>query len=241
MCTVTFLPTLAGPVITSSRDEKYLRPFALPPKTVTHSNLQIMYPVDGLAGGTWIAARNDGQVCVLLNGAFANHTSTGNYAKSRGNMLKEMMLHPNLQTYLQQVPLHNMEPFTLVAFTNGYLHEYRWDGTDLFTKQLNEHKPHIWSSATLYTAGAVEKRRGWFTHWFAKKEMTTENIWQFHQWGGEGDDHDKICMNRINETRTVSITMVQLANQQVTMRYFDVPNNQAALQKMPFVLMQQTS
>ncbi|MGL1516782.1 hypothetical protein ACSTH5_23445, partial [Vibrio parahaemolyticus] len=44
--------------------------------------------------------------------------------------------------------LNNIEPFTLVLFVNGFLHVCRWDGLNKYIAQLDEKRPHIWSSVT---------------------------------------------------------------------------------------------
>ncbi|MBK6665833.1 MAG: NRDE family protein [Saprospiraceae bacterium] len=69
MCTVSYMPTKSGFILTSSRDESKVRK-ALPPATYHLHGQDLVFPKDILAGGTWIAASERGQVACLLNGAF---------------------------------------------------------------------------------------------------------------------------------------------------------------------------
>ena len=66
MCTVTFIPTSSGFVITSNRDESVARKRALAPIEYEINGCKITFPKDPQAGGTWIA-KSDSKVIVLLN------------------------------------------------------------------------------------------------------------------------------------------------------------------------------
>ena len=85
MCTVTYIPTKEHVYLTSNRDEKNWRTDALAPEVYEFSSGKIIYPKDGDAGGTWIAAHENGNVVVFLNGGFVAHTPAPPYRKSRGS------------------------------------------------------------------------------------------------------------------------------------------------------------
>ena len=73
MCTVTFIPTGDKYFITSNRDEKNTRKFAIPPSAYEFESGKIFFPKDGDRGGSWIAIHENGNAAVLLNGAFEKH------------------------------------------------------------------------------------------------------------------------------------------------------------------------
>ena len=66
MCTVTYIPTRTGVLLTSNRDERVDRAPALPPATYHSGNQCLTYPKDAQAGGTWIALRDGRCAAVLL-------------------------------------------------------------------------------------------------------------------------------------------------------------------------------
>jgi len=79
MCTVTYIKTATGFLLTSTRDEQAVRP-TLAPKKYSVNGIDLVYPKDELAGGTWIAANNSGRYACLLNGAYKKHLRQANYA-----------------------------------------------------------------------------------------------------------------------------------------------------------------
>ncbi|MFZ1561686.1 MAG: NRDE family protein, partial [Saprospiraceae bacterium] len=86
MCTVTYLPTEKGYILTSSRDEYNLRS-TVQPNHYQMYNQTITFPKDEKAGGTWIAASDSNRVACLLNGAFENFEHQDHYVISRGRIL----------------------------------------------------------------------------------------------------------------------------------------------------------
>ena len=152
MCTVSFVQTALGIVITSNRDEQVLRSAEFP-QTHIRNNKKITYPKDPKAGGTWFAlAHEAGRVVVLLNGAEHKHARATSYRKSRGMVLLDLIsadetISSNWQTYV----LLDIEPFTVVVFENQTLYQLRWDGSQKSEVTLPTSQPYIWSSATLYS------------------------------------------------------------------------------------------
>lgn len=91
MCTVTFLPINSSDfILTSNRDEQISRE-TLPPKIYVENSVEMLFPKDKLAGGTWIGVSNKNRLVCVLNGAFKKHTKKDNYLKSRGLIAKELL------------------------------------------------------------------------------------------------------------------------------------------------------
>jgi uncharacterized protein with NRDE domain len=98
MCTVTFLPLSDnGFVLTSNRDVGYQREKASDPKTYIEDDVSLHYPKDGKGGGTWIGTSRDNRLICLLNGGFENHIQQESYAKSRGLIVKELLVAIDFQ------------------------------------------------------------------------------------------------------------------------------------------------
>ena len=65
MCTVTYIPTPEGCIITSNRDEKITRERALSPQEYLIDGKKIIFPKDPKAGGTWVA-HNETKIIVFM-------------------------------------------------------------------------------------------------------------------------------------------------------------------------------
>jgi hypothetical protein len=228
MCTVTFIRAADKLYITSNRDEKHWRSNAIPPTVYTGATGNLLYPKDGDAGGTWIAAHENGNAIVFLNGGFIRHTPEPPYRKSRGLILLDLINAPDPAMAFSTIPLHQIEPFTAVLWSTGQLFECRWDGSKKYITELPDSQPHIWSSATLYDEEVVEKRKSWFRKWLQQhKHPSPDDILHFHQFTGDGDTHNDLRMNRNGQVFTVSVTLMALTDELTQMHYLDLKNNTA--------------
>jgi len=236
MCTVTFIPVKDKYFITSNRDEKIFRKPALAPKAYTSlQGPKIIYPKDADAGGTWVAMHENGNAVVLLNGGFEKHISTPPYKRSRGIILLEIISDVNPFSLFQQMNLSGIEPFTLVLFENGNLYECRWDGIKKHYKQLDNSKPYIWSSVTLYDETIIQKREQWFNEWLYKNPSPSmQDILQFHLFAGDGDNHNDLRMNRNGMMLTLSATGMEINNEKGIMYYLDLTNDKTYKQELRF-------
>tara|TARA_R110001583_G_scaffold177176_2_gene332195 strand:+ start:16996 stop:17697 length:702 start_codon:yes stop_codon:yes gene_type:complete len=229
MCTVTFLP-LANHnfILTSNRDEQRLRE-TLAPKQYKEEGVELIFPKDKTAGGTWIGTSSKNRLICLLNGAFKNHTKKENYLKSRGIISKEILKEDDFIQYIENLDLYGIEPFTLVVVDWNdeqlSLFELIWDEEQKhFTKLKNE--PKIWSSSTLYTNEIKELRKVWFQNWVEENEFTSSTILNFHH-SEIGDKEQSVLMKR-SYVETVSITSVKKENNKLEMLYEDVVHSKTS-------------
>ena len=112
MCTVTFIPSNNGVIITHNRDEKLTRlPSDLPKKT-EYFGKKLWYPKDTDKNGTWFCTDEKGRVACILNGAFEKHTSTPPYRLSRGIVVLDAFKESTFSEWLNNYDLNNIEPFT---------------------------------------------------------------------------------------------------------------------------------
>ena len=223
MCTVTFLPLSNNDfILTSNRDEQRLRETLLP-KIYKEDGVEMLFPKDKVAGGTWIGASSKKRLVCVLNGGFTKHKRKEIYAKSRGLIAKELLKENSIQPYLENLDLLGVEPFTMVIvdWNNNELNliELVWDEHE---KHITKHKnePKIWSSSTLYTDEIKELRNNWFQQWVNENEFTSEAILQFHH-TETGDKEQAVLMKR-SYVETVSITSVKKMENTVEMIYEDI-------------------
>ena len=111
MCTVSFVYSQDKIIITSNRDEKVIRPNAIPPKKHTINGKSIFFPKDPKAGGTWFAVDVYGTVLVLLNGAEEKHEVKLPYRKSRGLIVLDIISSESPKDFWSQIDLENSNPF----------------------------------------------------------------------------------------------------------------------------------
>ncbi len=210
MCTVSFVPVTGGALICSNRDEKIQRARALPPKWYLVNGINLLFPRDPDAQGSWIAMKPNGHMAVLLNGGWEKHEPEYPYRKSRGLVFLEICSSHHLLDGFEEVSLENIEPFTIVIFQDGVLQENRWDGGKKYSRELDASEAHIWSSVTLYDAAMIEKRTSWFRNWLQMNpQPTAVDLQLFHEFGGDGNKEVDLQMNRKNKMLTVSITCLE--------------------------------
>jgi hypothetical protein len=227
MCTVTYIPTKDYLYLTSNRDEKNWRTDALAPRVYDLRSGKVMFPKDSQAGGTWIAAHENGNVVVFLNGGFKAHTPRPPYRKSRGLVLLDLIDHTSPCESFDVTDLDGIEPFTAIIRDNGHLYECRWDSEKKYNVVIDASIPHIWSSVTLYDQEVISKRKQWFGEWITNNPgPTMKEILHFHEFTGDGDTNNDLRMNRDGKMLTVSITSVEINDLGLKMDYRDLKNDQ---------------
>lgn len=233
MCTVSFVPTLSGVIITSNRDENKLRS-ALPPIIVKSGNNTLVYPKDPKSSGTWIAIKNTGEAAVLLNGAFENHNKKSNYINSRGKIILEILKSENPSNAFDELRLADIENFTLILYLINKLITYRWDGVNKHQEKLDIKKPHIWSSATLYTKQISIEREKWFSTWLKnEQQINQETIINFHKTAGKDDKENGLVIKRSNNIETVSITSIFVNSEKIALFHEDLGTKQITNINLP--------
>lgn len=96
MCTVSFIPVKDKFFLTSNRDEKNTRKKAIIPELVTYNGSNIIFPGDADHGGSWIGLKENGDMGVLLNGAFLCHLASPPTAKAGGSYFLIFLLLKDL-------------------------------------------------------------------------------------------------------------------------------------------------
>lgn len=223
MCTVSFVNSGSKIIITSNRDEQVSRP-ALPPDWYTVNNKNLLFPKDPRAGGTWFASDVTGNTAVLLNGAEHTHEIIPNakYTRSRGLILLDILSHDEPLQKWQQINLYNIEPFTLILYTQTYLYQLRWDGLLKNSILLNSNQNYIWSSATLYTKEVIVKREKLFSDFLKSGKLPVEDdLLNFHTDKVQPGSNANLVINR-DILKTLSVTQNIIDGNTAEMRYYDL-------------------
>ncbi len=234
MCTVTYIPNQSGFHLTSNRDEHISRGKAIAPRKYRQGRNTLLYPKDSDKNGSWVTAKSNGDLVVLLNGAFVKHHRQAEYKRSRGLVLMDIIEAENPVQFYQTMNLYGIEPFTIILYTTGNLYECRWDGGKRHIALLDDKTAYIWSSVTLYDKMARAKRDSWFSDYrSAAQPATTSGILHFHLHGGEGDLKDGLVINRDGKMKTMSITNICVTPAGMTMTYADLKDNILYVDELP--------
>ena len=226
MCTVSFIRVKNSVIISSNRDENIRRENASAPDFHLLKNKKIIFPKDAKAGGTWFAAADNGNVTVLLNGAFQKHTANPPYRKSRGLILLQIIESDDPFTFFSSLNLENIEPFTIILYQVGNLYELRWDGNTKHKKQLSVNGHYIWSSSTLYSDEVIEQREKLFNEFIgAQQNITAESIHGFHG-HNHGDDENGFVISRQTGIKTFSITQAVIKDNAIQFLHTDLLKQQ---------------
>ncbi len=185
-----------------------------------------MYPQDGQAGGTWLALKENMDALCLLNAVPEGSLAKNDYS-SRGTLLLKLARHSNIIAAAQHMALYAYKPFCLIVIQQKKLWQVHWNGMQKEITRLDETKPFIWSSTTLYDSVAIQKRQCWFNEWLAlqaNKIIDIREITAFHFNAGEGNEATNLVMTRPEGYSTVSITAGQVQNNQGSLHYHDLIN-----------------
>jgi uncharacterized protein with NRDE domain len=234
MCTVSYIPTSDGYYFTSSRDERISRT-TIPPVKYSVNGIDLYFPKDELAGGTWIATNLSGKTACLLNGAFSNHTKEKSYKKSRGLVLLESFNFKNITDFANGTDFNQVEPFTLLIIDFSisqikHFDEFRWDGKNKHLKSLPLTEIQLWSSATLYPQQVQELRRSLFDNWIEKhKHFEDKMILDFHNRKHGLNPTDDILMQGYKNLRTLSISQIHVKGNNCNFKYVDIVKNKTQI------------
>ncbi|MGY5351906.1 NRDE family protein [Wenyingzhuangia sp. IMCC45533] len=227
MCTVTYIPTPSGFIFTSNRDEKFDRETKNPDYYV-ESKVNLFYPKDEVAGGTWIGVSENKRLVCLLNGGFVYHNPQLKFLKSRGVVVKTLLTSFDVLKTMKELELDGVAPFTLIVVDwnqSNQIYELVWCKEKKHINRLDSNKPSIWSSSTLYNDEMKTQR----VEWFAKSGLNQSKIkpidvLKFHQNKDFGNAETTIKMKR-DLVETVSTTMVIKEDKSLHMNYFDYVND----------------
>jgi uncharacterized protein with NRDE domain len=220
MCTVTFIPKPRGGfILTSNRDEAPDRR-TINPKGYTLNGVDLVFPKDDLAGGTWLGWSAKKRVICLLNGGVTAHERKSIYRLSRGIVVTELLASEEILLAVDVYNFDKIEPFTLVIVDWSKelaLYELVWDGSTLHFSEKSL-SPMIWSSSSLYSSEVKRKREAWFSNFIFKNVNPSEEaLLAFHKTAGEGSIKNDLIMDR-GFVKTKSITQLS-KSKLLTCRY----------------------
>jgi hypothetical protein len=229
MCTLTFIDRDNGYYLAMNRDERTSRGVADPPTLVDLGGSRSICPRDH-AGGTWIAANEQGIAFALLNWNDVQPAGVPPTAsRSRGLVIPALVSfssHPDVDTALRRLDLKDTLPFRLIGVFPGEakIVEWRLGGKCL------ESEAHSWDSRSHYH---------WFSSSLSDKQASAlrgaacENEWdengadagslpwlrKLHASHANGPGPFSVCVHR-ESVATLSYTEIVSSQEKVECNYF---------------------
>ena len=226
MCTLTALPgellepdPAAARVlrIVFNRDERRHRLPGLPPRIVAAGHRRALMPIDGDAGGSWIAVNDAGLVVALLNlTAPSDEPTPGRTAqvprRSRGHIVPALAAGGSIddaRRIMEATDVGAYEPFRAVALHRQHWFEARWTGHRFQTQRGPIGRPLIWTSSSLGDETVSGPRRALFDRVFADPPISADVQDAFHHHTWDDRPEVSVRMSR-SDAQTVSITTIDL-------------------------------
>ena len=224
MCTVVYISQSDKKILTSLRDETPNRHTITNPANFVAENTTYVSPIDPQGGGTWLGINNKGNAIILLNGGFEKHEQKVKYRKSRGLIVKELLENEFPLIEWMLMDLSEIEPFSLIVFSDAVLFQLVWDGNIKHKFRLNEHSCYIFSSSTLYSQNAKTDREYMFKNWVDNNKTITENsIMEFFK--SSNDSENGFIINRHEKVKTLSFTYIEINDKGLHLNYHDLLTN----------------
>lgn len=170
MCTITAQQDGGRLLVTMNRDEVRGRAPEQPPT----ERGDLVYPVDGQAGGTWIGVNRRG-VCACIANLYPQDAAVSTYEpppalrRTRGEIVPDVLDLGNpeaLRRWMTSLDARLYPPFTLLVFAVGKpWMQLRWTGQGEPELQTGHGKWFMLSSSSWNTDSVLSWRRRKFEQW----------------------------------------------------------------------------
>jgi len=228
--------------VVMNRDERDDRLPARPPAILSFSNVQILAPTDTKAGGTWIAANEQGLTFALMNRTDTTRSLASPATQSRGLIIPAIAHHSALPAARDAARALDWSLFppcrlTILGQDNNMLRAalLAWSGIDLDVETADIETLCLASSGL---GDALVQTRIPLFHQFMKANDGSsphESQSRFHQHRWLDTPETSVLMSRPAH-RTVSITTVDVGPEEVVMTYSDVQRVKDTLDIAPGVV-----
>jgi uncharacterized protein with NRDE domain len=213
-----------------NRDERRTRPTALPPVRRAFGNHCAVFPIDPVAGGTWIAVTSAGLGFTVLNRNDAQQPKR-EYQHSRGLIIPELLSAETLEEAVDRVfdlEAAQFVPFRLVLLSD---HEYAeflsGDQTVELRCRSDLTSPAFFTSSGLGDHFVDVPRRDVFRQFLRNGSANRQKQDALHCHCWPDRPELSICMSR-SDARTVSYTTLEIRRSQVALHYHaDAPGTAA--------------
>lgn len=226
MCTASWLSAGGEFFFLFNRDERKIRARGLPPRRDRRDGVRYLAPIDGAAGGTWIAVNESGLLLALLNRTDEG-VSPRSGALSRGSIIPTLVASPNAKSSdegLVALDLSDCAPFRLLVrdAATGAIRAHSWNGNRLSAEELDPSAGLVCSSSLGDARVTLARTPIWKRLLAAGSPLTLEALRAFQRSHDPAPSADSVCMHR-DDAETVSHVEIHLGHDRATMTYIDGP------------------
>ena len=209
MCTLSIIRLSDQLVITMNRDEARSR-HESGLKEQKKAGVELLYPIDGQAGGTWFGVNNQGVVLALLNRYQDPQSSC---APTRGNIIAQALAYGKFELvkkHLSEQGYQHYNPFDLLLISLEECLHFRWNGQQLVICNVSENA-QLFSSSAVNTQSVLAKRQLFFKEEISQiVELSAINILQqIHLQHDLNSQANSVLMDR-SDAHSKSICQVLL-------------------------------
>ena len=229
MCTLTLIPDEQGYTLTMNRDELRSRDEAGLHRARIGS-VYASFPVDAVAGGTWVGLNSQGVSLALLN---CYQAPSVNVSSSRGNIIAKAIFGgtaTEIYLSLTRLDVERYNPFDLVLVDRGRVHQFRWDRVEYHWRSRTFSKPLMFTSSSERLVQVEAYRKAQFSTWLDSGNSSRE-ITQFHLSQEASRASDAVLMDR-EQVHTKSLVQIRVDSRVATLSYFNT-ETLSANRKLP--------
>lgn len=170
MCTLSIINNIDEIIITMNRDEHRQRDEEnyLINNNNNADKINIVYPVDSQAGGSWFGCNEKGVVLALLN-RYQDPVSENKL--SRGGIITMLSCAGNLEQVVNcfgTLQLERYNPFDLFIISNYGKIRCSWNGRLSTIEEINSNSGYIHSSSFVDREKTLLWRQNYFNQWMSK-------------------------------------------------------------------------
>lgn len=218
MCTITYIPTDSGYIVTQNRDESPFRERAIFPVNGKVNNEPIVFPKDPEGSGSWFVSVKNGLTICIMNAIYHLDKTSADFKHSRGLVPLHYLDFSSSEHFVKEYDFEGIQGFTLIVCSPDQIDEIHWDEENVAHTLFNP-EPLIFQSNPLYDSEQKVKRKAWFTQWLESNNPSS--ILDFHQSQQRDNLAESILMDR-EIVRTVSITQRSFSPNSGQIQYAEV-------------------
>ena len=223
MCTATWTRIPGGYDFFFNRDERRTRMPARAPSIHERNGVSFIAPIDGDAGGTWLAVNQHGLTLGILNHYPAEPAAPAAQA-SRGLLVLDLADAASTAEVLARLTsrqLASYRPFFLVAVDPvAPVALHVWDGFALSSRESADADVLPLSTSSFDTEIVLAHRRTRFAALRAQfGELNADSHMQYHLSREERGDAYSVLMRR-PDAETVSLSHISVGSRKVAFEYW---------------------
>lgn len=222
MCTLTWRITDQGYQVLFNRDEQKTRSIALPPQSFQQGDCNAFMPIDPDGQGSWISTNSYGVSLCLLN-HYQGHIPT-TVKQSRGQLVRQLAFCHNYQQFeaqLETIRWSDFPPFTLLIFDPHKVQQSSaittiiWNGIEV---RHSEKSSPVTSSSFEFEQVQAARIKHFNNQTKHQRQPSFCQLLAYHMSHMPQANAHSVCMHR-DDAETVSLTMIRVDANQVTMDY----------------------